>query len=55
MRLDLEVAGSGAVLEKLSLLCSSLGVARDQRRRAIDDLQSKLRKIHEFAKVAVSQ
>ena len=55
MRLDLECAGSAAVLEKLSLFCSLLGQARDRRRKAIEDLQVKLRTIQEFAKVAVSQ
>ena len=53
-RLDVECAGSSAALEKLSGLCSSLGVARDQRKATVEGLKDKHRRIQEFALVAVS-
>ena len=53
-RLELECAGSAAALERLRSLCSSLDDARNQRRRAVTDLRNRLRKIQEFAQVAVS-
>ena len=53
-RLELDYAGSLAALEKLSSLCSMLEQTRDQRKNSVDELQSKLKQIHEFAQVAVS-
>jgi hypothetical protein len=53
-RLDLEVAGSEAALRKLGSICSTLDQARLQRRTIVEELRAKLRKIQEFAQVAVS-
>lgn len=53
-RLDLECAGSQAVLDGLTSIVSSLDEARSERQRAVEELQTKLGKIQEFARVAVS-
>ena len=54
LQLELECAGSGASLGRLTALCSSLGSARDQRQGALEQLHAKHKRILEFTQVAVS-